>query len=50
MIEKNNGEGVLTINEVREFYGKEPVQGGDEIYKNSASIPIERLLSGEGKK
>lgn len=45
MIEKNNGEGVLTINEVREFYGKEPVQGGDEIYKNSASIPIEKLLS-----
>lgn len=50
MIEKNNGEGVLTINEVREFYGKEPVQGGDEIYKNSASIPIERLLSEEGTK
>ncbi|EOS7926186.1 phage portal protein [Enterococcus hirae] len=45
MIEKNNGEGVLTINEVREFYGKEPVQGGNEIYKNSASIPIEKLLS-----
>lgn len=50
MIEKNNGEGVLTINEVRKFYGKEPVQGGDEIYKNSASIPIEKLLSEERKK
>ncbi|MGM0259374.1 phage portal protein [Enterococcus sp. AZ102] len=42
-IEKNNGDGLLTINELRAFYDLPRISNGDEIYKNSASLPLNQL-------
>lgn len=42
-IEKNNADGLLTINELREFYNLPTIENGDELYKNSASLPLELL-------
>lgn len=42
-IEKNNADGLLTINELRAFYNLPTIENGDELYKNSASLPLELL-------
>lgn len=44
MIKRNSGDGILTINEVREFYGMGSVEGGDEIYKSSQVLPLDKLI------
>ncbi|WP_414842341.1 phage portal protein [Enterococcus saccharolyticus] len=49
LIENKQGEGVLTVNEVRSFYGYEPVASGNEVFKNSASQTISTLNNGSGK-
>lgn len=47
LIEEKQGEGVLTVNEVRAFYGLSPIKDGDEVFKNSASQTISTLKGGE---
>ena len=47
LIEEKQGEGVLTVNEVRKFYGLSPIKDGDEVFKNSASQTISTLKGGE---
>lgn len=49
LIENKQGEGVLTVNEVRSFYGYEPVASGNEVFKNSASQTISTLNNGSGE-
>lgn len=46
LMAEKQGEGVLTVNEVRAFYGLEPVAGGNEVFKNAASQTITSLKSG----
>jgi|AKZA01.1.fsa_nt_gi phage portal protein, HK97 family len=43
LIEEKQGEGVLTVNEVRAFYGLSAIKDGDEVFKNSASQTISTL-------
>ncbi len=40
------GEGILTVNEVRSFYGFSDVEGGDKVYKNSANQTLANLEKG----
>lgn len=47
LIEEKQGEGVLTVNEVRAFYGLSAIKDGDEVFKNSASQTISTLKGGE---
>ncbi|MHC5226906.1 phage portal protein [Enterococcus sp. LJL99] len=49
LIQDKQGEGVLMINEVRDFYGVDalPAEIGDIIFKNSASKDINELKGGE---
>ena len=46
LIEEKQGEGVLTVNEVRAFYGLSAIKDGDEVFKNSASQTISTLKGG----
>ncbi|MBZ3642435.1 phage portal protein [Enterococcus casseliflavus] len=46
LIEEKQGEGVLTVNEVRSFYGLSAIKDGDEVFKNSASQTISTLKGG----
>lgn len=46
LMTEKQGEGVLTVNEVRNFYCLEPVAGGNEVFKNAASQTITSLNSG----
>lgn len=46
LMAEKQGEGVLTVNEVRAFYGLGQVAGGNEVFKNAASQTITSLNSG----
>lgn len=42
-IEKNGADGLLTVNELRAFYNLPKISNGDDLYKNSASLPLDQL-------
>lgn len=49
LMKEKHGEGVLTVNEVRDYYGYNSIDGGDSVYKNSASQTLETLQNTGGK-
>lgn len=48
LMKEKQGEGVLTVNEVRSYYGYDSIDGGDSVYKNSASQTLETLQNTGG--
>lgn len=46
LVRKNGGSGLLTINEARKALGLDATKNGEQIYVNSASVPLNSLKAG----
>lgn len=46
LVRKNGGSGLLTINEARKALGLDATKDGEQIYVNSASVPLNSLSAG----
>lgn len=46
LVRKNGGSGLLTINEARKALGLDATKDGEQIYVNSASVPLNSLTTG----